>query len=424
MPLLTLQSKPPDKCSQAATHFKNGQYEHAATLLGEALLERQTSDRWNDWATAKFFAKRAGEAENGYRRALEMDPENIQAATNLGVLLASLGRAEQAIPLLEKARVHGDDSQRAMVAQLLKDSRAKLASEALSKSQATPRTLAPESQPQMPSGATAPANGTGVDPLSQQQYWEQTMQTPRYADEKRLLKFGAKAYSQSEEDGMIAEIFRRIGATSRTFIEFGVGAGLENNTLALLLTGWRGLWIEANSSDVEAARSKLGSQLESRQLRIENQFVTRENIDALLKNAGPNLEPDLLCIDVDGNDYWIWEAIHSVRPRVVSIEYNATWFPPLALTIRYQEKFQWDGSNYFGASLKALELLGTRKGYKLVGCNFSGVNAFFVREDLCQDKFRAPYTAENHFEPPRYWMVRAAGHPPGAGPVVPIEASS
>jgi tetratricopeptide (TPR) repeat protein len=424
MTLLALQSKAPDKCTQAATHFKNGQYDHAAALLGEALLENQTSDRWNDWATAKFFAKRAAEAENGYRRALEMEPENIQAATNLGVLLATLGRAEEAIPLLEKAAVHVDDSQRAMVTQLLKDSRAKLASAALAQPKAAIAQPTSDPQKQMPTAATAQANGTGVDPLSQQRYWEQMMQTARYADEKRLLRFGAKAYSQSEEDGIIAEIFRRIGSTNRTYIEFGVGAGLENNTLALLMSGWRGLWIEANASDVEAARAKLGSQLESRQLRIENQFVTRETIDALLKNACPSPEPDLLCIDVDGNDYWIWEAIHSLRPRVVAIEYNASWFPPLSLTIHYQEKFQWDGSNYFGASLKALELLGARKGYKLVGCNFSGVNAFFVREDLCEDKFCTPYTAENHFEPPRYWMVRAAGHPPGAGPIVQIAASS
>jgi hypothetical protein len=248
------------------------------------------------------------------------------------------------------------------------------------------------------------------------------MQTARYADEKRLLRFGAKAYSQNDEDGIIAEIFRRIGSVNRTFIEFGVGSGLENNTVALLLSGWRGLWIEANTADVAAARAKLGSYLELNQLRVENQFVTQDNIDMLLTKAGPGSEVDLLSIDVDGNDYWIWEALNSLHPRVIVIEYNATWFPPLSLTIRYQEKFRWDGSNYFGASLKALELLGSRKGYHLVGCNFSGVNAFFVRADLCQNKFREPYTAENHFEPPRYWMVRSAGHPPGVGSVVPIGA--
>jgi hypothetical protein len=283
--------------------------------------------------------------------------------------------------------------------------------------------LVSESQAQISPVATAAANGTSVDALSQQLYWEQMMRTPRYADEKRLLRFGAKAYSQSDEDGMVAEIFRRIGSTNRTFVEFGVGSGLENNTLCLLQSGWSGLWLEGNAADVAAARSRLSCHLESKQLRIDNQFITRENIDTLLAKAFPAPEIDVLSIDVDGNDYWIWEAIHSVRPRVVIIEYNATWFPPLALTIRYQEHFQWNGSNHFGASLKALEILGSRKGYRLVGCNFSGVNAFFVREDLCQEEFREPFTAENHFEPARYWMVRPAGHSPGIGPVVQIKAS-
>ena len=256
-----------------------------------------------------------------------------------------------------------------------------------------------------------------MDALLQQRYWEQTLQTPRYADETRLLRFGSKAYSQSDEDGIIAEIFRRIGVENRTFIEIGVGSGLENNTLALLLSGWRGLWVEANQAEAAAAQERLAPWVEAKQLRIENQFVTRDNIEPLLASSGPGTTPDLLSIDVDGNDYWIWEAIQSTKPRVVVIEYNATWFPPLSFTVRYQENFRWDATNYHGASLKALELLGRRKGYCLVGCNFAGVNAFFVREDLCNRRFRAPYTAENHFEPPRYWMVRSTGHPPRVGPL-------
>jgi hypothetical protein len=175
--------------------------------------------------------------------------------------------------------------------------------------------------------------------------------------------------------------------------------------------------VEANPTDVAAAQLRFASWVETKQLGIENQFITRDNVDRLLAASGPGSTPDLLSIDVDGNDYWIWEAIRSVDPRVVVIEYNATWFPPLAFTIRYQENFRWDGTNYFGASLKALELLGRRKGYCLVGCNFSGVNAFFVRDDLCKRRFREPFTAENHFEPPRYGVSGTAGHPPGVGPV-------
>jgi hypothetical protein len=132
-----------------------------------------------------------------------------------------------------------------------------------------------------------------MDALDQQRYWEQTMVMPRYQDKKRLVRFGAKAYSQNDEDGIIAEIFRRIRTTNQTFIEVGVGPGLENNTLALLLTGWRGLWVEADGAHVEAARARLDSHIRSRHLRIEQEFVTRENIDRLLLTAGP--APSLTC---------------------------------------------------------------------------------------------------------------------------------
>jgi hypothetical protein len=256
-----------------------------------------------------------------------------------------------------------------------------------------------------------------MDALDQQRYWEQTMATPRYLEEKRLVRFGAKAYSQNDEDGIIAEIFRRIHTTTRSFVEIGTGPGLENNTLALLVTGWRGLWIEAREADVASARARLEFYMRSGQLRIEPQFVSRDNVDRLLLTAGPCTDLDLLSIDVDGNDYYIWQAVQSIKPRVVIVEYNAAWFPPMSLTIPYVEQFQWQQTNYFGASLKALELSANQKGYRLVGCCFAGVNAFFVRDDLCNNSFCEPFTAENHYEPARYWMYRAAGHPPGVGPV-------
>jgi len=254
-----------------------------------------------------------------------------------------------------------------------------------------------------------------------QHYWEYMREQPRYADPLRLLRYGAKAYSQHDEDGLVAEVFRRIGVGAGTFVELGVGAGLENNTLALLLGGWRGLWIDANEEDTEKACTRLSRYIDDGRLRVEHHFVTRDNVDGLLASAAPNKEPDLLSIDIDGNDYWVWQAVSSIRPRVVIIEYNATWFPPLAMTIAYDESFRWDGTNYFGASLKALEILGRQKGYHLVGCDFSGTNAFFVRQDLCGERFCAPFDADNHYEPARYWIThRPSGHKPGVGVVEPI----
>ncbi len=112
------------------------------------------------------------------------------------------------------------------------------------------------------------------------------------------------------------------------------------------------------------------------------------------------------------------EAISQIDPRVVIIEYNAVFRPPVGVVADYDPNFVWDGTSYYGASLKALESLGSKKGYVLVGCSISGINAFFVRGDLAGDKFCVPFTAENHFEPPRFGFYKIGAfdmHPPGIG---------
>jgi hypothetical protein len=140
----------------------------------------------------------------------------------------------------------------------------------------------------------------------------------------------------------------------------------------------------------------------SGKLRVKQCFVTRDNINGLIREAGLDAEPDLLSIDIDGNDYWIWDAIDCAHPRAVVIEYNGVFRPPHQIVQEYDPAFEWGSDAYFGASLKALEVLGTRKGYALVGCNFAGVNAFFVRNDLTGKMFSRPFTAEHHYREPMY----------------------
>jgi hypothetical protein len=258
-------------------------------------------------------------------------------------------------------------------------------------------------------------NGCVPDPLQQAQYRESLLRhDPRYSEPKRLCRFAYKVYSQDDEDGAIAEIFRRVGTESRCFIEIGVGNGFECNTLHLLLQGWSGHWIDADEHSMAQIRERFAIFVGSK-LHPRPQFVSAENIDGLLSRLCPNRALDLLSIDIDGNDYWVWNAVSSIQPRAVVIEYNATWHPPLSVTIEYKPDHKWNGTNCFGASLSALAALGARKGYHLVGCSFSGVNAYFVRRDLCASHFAEPFTAENHYEPPRYWIIGPAGHPPGFG---------
>lgn len=240
--------------------------------------------------------------------------------------------------------------------------------------------------------------------------------TERFKHPLRLLSSGCKVYSQNHEDGMIAEVFRRIGEGSRRFIEFGVEDGLECNSTFLVLQGWSGAWIEGSPVSAKAA----GEHFTGYPVNIVNSYITVENADAMIADLAGGPELDMLSIDIDSIDYWVWDAIRTVRPRLVVIEYNAALPPHVRKTVPIDAAMAWDGSNYYGASLGALEALGRGKGYSLVGCTLAGVNAFFVRDDLVADHFCAPFTAENHYEPARYYLSAASGHRAGFGPWVEV----
>jgi hypothetical protein len=256
--------------------------------------------------------------------------------------------------------------------------------------------------------------------MNLQRFWAETLAQPRYADPKRLLRHGFKVYSQHDEDGIIQEIFRRVGTTSRAFVEFGVETGAECNTTKLLIEGWRGLWIEASAPSCQRIASLFDAFLRDKRLTLQQSMVTAENINELIRNGGFSGEIDLLSIDIDFNDYWVWKAIEIINPRVVTIEYNAGLRPPMSVTVPYQPNRSSDGTNFFGASLEALVRLGRTKGYRIVGCNISGSNAFFVREDLCADHFVTPATAEEHYEPPRHFFsfLLVGPQAPQPGPYV------
>ncbi|HZC55846.1 MAG TPA: hypothetical protein VE396_07340 [Xanthobacteraceae bacterium] len=257
--------------------------------------------------------------------------------------------------------------------------------------------------------------------LELQRYWDNELEKTRNADPKRLLRYGFKVYSQCDEDGIIQEIFRRVGVTDRSFVEFGVEIGVECNTVKLLVEGWHGLWIEASPQHAARIRSNFAALLGDSKLNLVEAFVFAENINALLERGGASGEIDLLSIDIDNNDYWVWKAITRINPRVVVVEYNATLRPPMSLVVPYQPERAWDGTNYFGASLEAFVRLGRSKGYRLVGCRVSGVNAFFVRDDIAGHHFFDPATAEELSEPPRYFFgMMRAGHPPMLGPYVSV----
>ncbi len=238
-----------------------------------------------------------------------------------------------------------------------------------------------------------------MNALAAAQYRRSLLEDKKYQDPLSLLRFGHKVYSQNDEDGIIQEIFARIGVTNKVFVEFGVGNGLENNTLALLHQAWTGLWIEGDAGEAAAIAKNLSETIASGRLTLLNDFITRENIDGLISSVVKHRDIDLLSVDIDGNDAHVFEAVSCISPRVVVIEYNAKFAPPISYCMRYDPKHVWRYDDDFGASLTYLADLFAGKGYSLVCCNLCGVNAFFVRDDLLGDRFQAPYTAMQHYQP-------------------------
>ena len=226
-----------------------------------------------------------------------------------------------------------------------------------------------------------------------------------------LDRFGYKVYSQNDEDGIIAEIFNRIGTTNKQFIEFGVQNGLESNGHFLLHKGWQGLWIDGSKKNIKQSKKNFKKPIKNKQLSVLNAFITRDNINDLIIGENISGEIDFLSIDIDGNDYHIWNAITCINARVVCIEYNAKFPPDYEWVMPYNPNHIWDGSDLFGASLKSLEKLGIKLGYQLVATNMNGINAFFVRKDLAKELFPNPATAENLYHSWHFRKFASSGHP-------------
>ena len=219
-------------------------------------------------------------------------------------------------------------------------------------------------------------------------------------DDFDIGRSGRGYFSQNGEDGIIGEIARRLGLELRSFVEIGAGDGRENNTIQLLLGGASGIWVEADADNVARARELCSEWLGSGRLQVEQVCVTAENIDDVLRAAGAPAEVDFLSIDIDGNDYWVWQALTAVSPKILCLEYNPFYGPNISWVKSYQPDFMWPGKTiYYGASLKAMEKLSREKGFTLVACDYGGINAFFVRDDQLNDAFKGPFTAEHLFEP-------------------------
>ena len=236
---------------------------------------------------------------------------------------------------------------------------------------------------------------------------EQQYNKEKYQNDKSLIKKGFKVFSQQDEDGIIEEIFKRVGVKSKSFIEVGVETGEECNTTYLLHKGWKGVWIEGNKEHQQKI-NKLFKNYIDKNLNVIFNRVNPTNINTeILKYFKPNQEIDLLSIDIGVHTFHTLEKIDSINPRVIVAEYNAKYGPSLEWKTNYDKNLNWDGSDNYGASLKSFEKMLSLKKYKLVGCNISGVNAFFVKEELINNNFEKDFSSEYHFNEGRYWLKNA-----------------
>ncbi len=210
-----------------------------------------------------------------------------------------------------------------------------------------------------------------------------------------LTRYEKRIRSQNGEDGILEAIFAKIGSTDRYLVEIGAADGIRCNGAHWMRNGWTGLMLDGREPrDLPERRRRRGSPVVPHQ-----EFITAENVQDIFRKYQVPDTFDLLSIDIDGNDYWVWKEITDYQPRVVVMEYNATIPPDESRTITYDPAFVWDKTTYVGAGLLALVKLGKEKGYTLVGCNRSGVNAFFVQDALAQQHF-APDTLERLYRPP------------------------
>lgn len=200
-----------------------------------------------------------------------------------------------------------------------------------------------------------------------------------------------RVYSQFGDDGILQWLVARLPAIPKRFVEFGVEDYTEANTRFLMVNnGWRGMVMDGSEENI--ARLRRRPWFWRHALDARACFVTRDNVDHEIATWAAGQAVGLLHIDVDGNDYWLWDAIQSITPAVVVMEYNAVFGSERAITIPYHADFQrlaaHHSGQYFGASLAALTHLANVKGYALIGSNTAGNNAYFVRREHLDENLR------------------------------------
>lgn len=229
--------------------------------------------------------------------------------------------------------------------------------------------------------------------IGQRNMFHQYQQMKHSGNVPAFADTGHRVFSQFEEDGKLLFIFSLMGMGKKQFLEIGSDDGLNSNCANLAFHfGWTGLFIDANTTSIERGRRFYAKHPHPYTYppKFINAKVNCENINQLIKDGGLEGDIELMSIDIDGNDYWIWNCLEQVKPKVIVIETHVE-FGRENKVVPYDPNYVYPGKHplYHGASPEAMKRLGEAKGYRLVGANDLGFNFFFVREDLLQEELPA-----------------------------------
>lgn len=232
-------------------------------------------------------------------------------------------------------------------------------------------------------------------------YYQHEISSGRLWD---LRETGFRNYSQFDEDGILLYIFAAIGTTNKLFVDIGSGNGINSNCANLSINfGWHGLFIDGNENNINIGKSYYEKHPDTWAFQpiFVHAFLQRENINQIIEEQGFSGEVDLISIDLDGNDYWIWDALSIIQPRVVIIETHIE-FGLKSIVVPYNKDYCYPGkhSDYHGASPVAMVKLANKKGYRLVGSNLYGFNTIYVKQGIGEDVLPT-MTAESILSHPR-----------------------
>lgn len=230
-----------------------------------------------------------------------------------------------------------------------------------------------------------------------------------------LDQYASVAFSQDGEDGVLEKIFEIVKPTNKYAVEFGAGDGVSlSNTRNLILKhGWSALLMEG---DEALAREMQHHYSDNLRVRAIQAWIYPGNVETLFEENGVPKDLDLLSIDIDSNDYYVWKVIHNFHPKVVVIEYNSSFPPPLKRVVDFHPMNYWDNqSDYFGASIQSLYELGKKKGYELIYVTPSGINLIFVEKKYYALFGLKDNSPQKMYRPPQYGEAPAGRAPNGKG---------